>query len=105
MSAQIPEEFATRVQSTAQSDFLTSSSGSGGSRAGSGYGGDGTVGESELSLVHYLQILYRRRYIATTAFLLVFLGVALYTLTAVRVYEGTVRILIERDNPKVVSFQ
>ena len=27
------------------------------------------------------------------------------TFTAVRIYESTVRILIERENPKVVSFQ
>ena len=37
--------------------------------------------------------------------LVVFLGASLYTLTATRIYESTVRILIERDNPKVVSFQ
>ncbi|MGH9254634.1 MAG: GumC family protein [Vicinamibacterales bacterium] len=73
---------------------------------GQGYGYGGTLaGESELSIVHYLQVLYRRRYLATAAFLVVFLSAALYTFTAVRMYEGTVRILIERDNPKVVSFQ
>jgi polysaccharide biosynthesis transport protein len=74
---------------------------------GYGYGGSSGAdgGESELSVLHYLQVLYRRRYIAISAFLAVFLGVALYTLTSVRIYQGTVRILIERDAPKVVSFQ
>ena len=77
-----------------------------------GYGGYGNYGyggslgtDSEFSLVHYLQIIYRRRYIATTVFLAVVLSVSLYTFTAVRLYEGTVQILIERDNPNVVSFQ
>ncbi|MEE8542686.1 MAG: exopolysaccharide transport family protein, partial [Gammaproteobacteria bacterium] len=56
-------------------------------------------------MVHFLQILYRRRYIAATAFLVFVLSVTLYTFTAVRIYEGTVQLLIERDNPNVVSFQ
>jgi polysaccharide biosynthesis transport protein len=73
---------------------------------GYGYGYANTVaGESELSFVHYLQVLYRRRHLAATAFLAVVVGVALYTFTAVRIYQGTVRILIERDTPNVVSFQ
>src|SRR5687767_7148647 len=71
---------------------------------GPGYGA-GLSSDSELSLVHYLQILYRRRYIAVSAFLVVFFGVTLYTVTASRIYQATTRILIERDTPNVVSFQ
>jgi uncharacterized protein involved in exopolysaccharide biosynthesis len=85
----------------------------GGSAAGYGYGagygasssGASGPAESDLNIVHYLQILYRRRFIAISAFLLVFLGVALYTATATRIYQATTRILIERDTPNVVSFQ
>ena len=111
MSAQFPPDFDQQDSMAgiaANSSGPGSLSGSGASSAGYGYGGYGggtLTGESELSIVHYLQVLYRRRYIATAAFLAVFLGAALYTLTAVRIYESTVRILIERDNPKVVSFQ
>jgi len=71
---------------------------------GPGYGASLST-DSELSLVHYLQILYRRRYIAVSAFLLVFFGVTLYTVTATRIYQASTRILIERDTPNVVSFQ
>src|ERR671912_666649 len=71
---------------------------------GPGYGA-AVSSDSELSLVHYLQILYRRRYIAVSAFIIVFLGVTLYTVTATRLYEASTRILIERDTPNVVSFQ
>ena len=71
---------------------------------GPGYGA-GLSTDSDLSLVHYLQILYRRRYIAASAFLIVFFGVTLYTVTATRMYEATTRLLIERDTPNVVSFQ
>jgi succinoglycan biosynthesis transport protein ExoP len=72
----------------------------------SGYGYGATLaGDADLGVMHYLQVLYRRRYIAAATFLVVFMSVALYTFTAVRVYEGSVRILIERDTPNVVSFQ
>jgi capsular exopolysaccharide synthesis family protein len=81
----------------------------GGVPGGTGYGygpGYSAVGtDSELGIVHYLQILYRRRYIATTAFLAVFVTVALVTFTSPRIYEVGARILIERDDPKVVSFE
>ena len=73
---------------------------------GYGYGyGNALASHSELSLVHYLQVIYRRRYIAGTAFLAVVLLVALQTFTAVRIYSGSARILIERENPNVVSFK
>ncbi len=76
--------------------------------AGYGYGpgyGAATSGDSELSLVHYLQIIYRRRYAALSTFFIIFLGVTLYTVSATRIYEASARILIERNTPNVVSFQ
>jgi capsular exopolysaccharide synthesis family protein len=92
-----------------QADFAAADPSSDAS-TGTGYGygpgyGAAVSGDSDLSLVHYLQILYRRRYIAVSAFLIVFLGVTLYTVTATRIYAATTRILIERDTPNVVSFQ
>ena len=80
--------------------------GTGGVGYGYGYGyGSSPNTDSDLSLVHYLQVLYRRRYIAATAFLAVVLAVALNTFTTTPIYEASVRILIERENPNVVSFQ
>ena len=105
MSNRIPQEFehsSADVGPASPSGAGTSGAGYGG--YGYGYGGT-TGGESDLSFVHYLQIIYRRRYIATTAFLVVVLSVALFTFTAVRIYAGTVQLLIERDTPNVVSFQ
>src|SRR5918994_7416521 len=107
MSAQFPSDFDQQdslgiaANSTGPGSLAAAAASAG---YGQGYGGD-TAGESEHNVLHYLQVLYRRRYIATAAFLVVFLGASLYTLTATRIYESTVRILIERDNPKVVSFQ
>lgn len=64
-----------------------------------------SAGPLALGAVHYLQILYRRRYIALTAFTTVLVAALLYAVTATRVYQATTRILIERDEPNVVSFQ
>ncbi|OFW40113.1 MAG: hypothetical protein A3F70_03760 [Acidobacteria bacterium RIFCSPLOWO2_12_FULL_67_14] len=119
MSTQIPPEFSQKAPASQGSGSespvfnAVPSNGSGGSGYGSGsYGGYSGYGygtsvtsDSELTLVHYLQILYRRRYAAITVFLATVVTVALFTFTATRVYEGSVRILIERDDPNVLSFQ
>jgi polysaccharide biosynthesis transport protein len=111
MSAQFPTPFdhkdplAGMMAGNPMDTAAVAGSATSGGYGSSGYGGGSATGESELSIISYLQVLYRRRYVAMAAFLVVFLGASLYTLTAVRIYESTVRILIERDNPKVVSFQ
>ena len=93
-----------------QADWPSSTGSSPDTSTGTGYGygpgyGAAVSSDSDLSLVHYLQILYRRRYAAVSAFVIVFLGVTLYTVTSTRIYEASTRILIERDTPNVVSFQ
>lgn len=115
MSAQISSQFEQKNPDSRLPGFDTTSSGAepltGAVASAPGYGGYGAgygnaiAGDSEMSLVHYLQVLYRRRYIASTAFLIVVLMVSLETFTAVRIYQASTRILIERDAPKVVSFQ
>lgn len=108
MSAQIPSQFEHKnpegslAGADSSADAGTTGAGYGSSY---GYGSTAGGGESELSLVHYLQVLYRRRYLAVTAFLVVVLSVTLYTVTSTRIYEAGTRILIERDAPNVVSFQ
>ena len=93
-----------------QADWPSSTGSSPDTSTGTGYGygpgyGAAVSSDSDLSFVHYLQILYRRRYVAVSAFVIVFLGVTLYTVTSIRIYEASTRILIERDTPNVVSFQ
>ena len=108
MSDQIPPDFEQKNApdlGSPQADGIgMGGAGYGGAGYGYGYGGP-IASDSEFSFVHYLQIVYRRRYIVATVFLAVFLSAALYTFTAVRVYAGTAQILIERVNPNVVSFQ
>lgn len=109
MPPQVDPRTPERVDGASPFDSGALSPAGGTSPGYGGYGGYGygntLASHSELSLVHYLQILYRRRYIAATAFVAVVLVVALQTFTAVRIYSGSARILIERENPNVVSFK
>jgi len=56
-------------------------------------------------LLDYLKVLHKRRWTATTAFLLVVGGIMLYTFTATPIYEARTRLLIEADNPNIISFK
>jgi exopolysaccharide transport family protein len=56
-------------------------------------------------LVDYLKVLHKRRWTAATAFLVVFVGATLYTFTVTPIYEARTRLLIESDNPNIISFK
>lgn len=68
------------------------------------YGPD-ILGSDEVHLMDYVRVLYRRRWTALTAFLIVVLLVTVHTFTETPIYQAGVRILIEKRNPNVVSFQ
>jgi succinoglycan biosynthesis transport protein ExoP len=55
-------------------------------------------------LLDYVRVLYKRRWIAATAFVVVVVSVTLYTFTVTPTFEATTRLLIESDNPNVVNF-
>lgn len=63
------------------------------------------VEPDEIHLSDYLKVLSRRRWPALTAFLLVAVTVLVYTFTATPIYEARVQLLIESENPNVVSFK
>src|SRR5687768_2032853 len=120
MNGRTPSEFEQRTAHAPGGDSMTDANPlqaagtgvPGGTPGYPGYGGYGygsganaVLGDSEMSIVHYLQMLYRRRYIAATAFLVVVMGTAVYSFTAPRLYQASARILIERDQPNVVSFE
>jgi polysaccharide biosynthesis transport protein len=67
--------------------------------------GSNILVDDELHRSDYLQVLYKRRWTALTAFLIVVLSVCLYTFTATPIYEARVQILIEKENTNVVSFK
>ncbi len=55
--------------------------------------------------LHYLRIVYKRRWAVLTPLLLIVMAVAVYTFTVTPVYESRVQLLIESDTPNVVEFQ
>ena len=59
----------------------------------------------DVHLLDYVRVLYKRRWTATTVFLIVLLGTAVYTFTATPIYEARTRLLIESDDPHIVSFK
>ena len=56
-------------------------------------------------LLDYVKVLYKRRWTATTALLIVLVGVTVYTFTVTPVFEAKTRLLIESDDPNIVSFK
>lgn len=56
-------------------------------------------------LSDYVRILYKRRWIAGTALLVVLVSVIVYTFTATPIYQARAQLLIEVENPNVVSFK
>ncbi|PYR23624.1 MAG: hypothetical protein DMF94_00740 [Acidobacteria bacterium] len=59
----------------------------------------------EAHLGDYLRVVYKRRWLAVTTLLLVVVTAIVYTFTATPVYEARTQLLIEVDNPNVVSFK
>src|SRR5689334_8109853 len=74
------------------------------SRAGA-QGDDHEADGPQVDLVHYLKILYMRRWTAAAAFIIVMLIATIRVLTATPIYQASARLLIEADRKNVVSFQ
>jgi capsular exopolysaccharide synthesis family protein len=55
-------------------------------------------------LLDYVRVLHKRRWIAAAAFLAVLVSVTVYTFTVTPMFEARTRLLIESDNPNVVTF-
>jgi len=72
-----------------------------------GYPGypDTAHGGAEAHLLDYVRVLYKRRWIAASAFTVVALLVTVYTFTVTPVYQATTKLLIESDTPNVLSFK
>lgn len=73
------------------------------------YGGErgerGERGETASHLMHYVRTMYKHRWIAFTAFSVLFLGMAINTFSATPIYQGRVQLLIEPLTPNVVTFK
>ncbi len=60
---------------------------------------------AEIHLTNYIKVLYKRRWLGLTVFLSVVVSVAVYSFTAVPIYEAKSRLLIESDQQNVVNFK
>jgi exopolysaccharide transport family protein len=58
-----------------------------------------------INVYDYLRVIYKHRLTIMTVFSIVVASVAIFSFTATPIYQGTTRIIIEKENPKVVSFQ
>jgi succinoglycan biosynthesis transport protein ExoP len=61
--------------------------------------------EEQIDLRDYLRVILKRRWIVVTVFAVIVISIAIYTFTATPVYEATTRLVIEKENPNVVSVE
>ncbi len=61
--------------------------------------------EEQINLRDYLHIILKHRWTIITVFAVIVVTVAINTFTAVPIYEATTRLVIEKENPNVVSIQ
>src|SRR5436305_2030949 len=59
----------------------------------------------EPHLLDYVKVVYKRRWLVGTVFLVIALAASVYTFTLTPIYEGQTELLIEVDNPNVVNFK
>lgn len=59
----------------------------------------------EIHLRDYIRILAKRKWLIAGSFLIIVVSTALFTFTMDPVYEATAKIVIEKENPNVVSIQ
>lgn len=59
----------------------------------------------EIHLLDYLRVVYRRRWVALTVFLVIVVTTAVYTLTATPVFEAKTQLMIDAEHQNVISFQ
>jgi len=97
-------EQSSEQDSTGQPPRMAIAAGSMQRPASYGYGSDILAGD-EIHLMDYVRVLYKRRWPALTAFLIIVLSVAVYTFTATPIFEARVQILIEKEATNVVSFK
>jgi len=61
--------------------------------------------EQQIDIRNYLQVMMKRRWTIISVFTIIFVSVFIYTLTATPIYQSTVRLVIEKENPNVVSIK
>jgi exopolysaccharide transport family protein len=61
--------------------------------------------EEKIDLRDYLRVIQKRKWTIITCFAIIAITVAIHTFTATPIYEATTRLIIDKENPNVVSIQ
>ncbi|HAO20796.1 MAG TPA: hypothetical protein DCQ37_10230, partial [Desulfobacteraceae bacterium] len=64
-----------------------------------------TTKEQEIDVRQYIRVLSKRRWVVIAVFMLIVIMAAIYSFTAVPIYQAKARIVIEKENPNLVSIQ
>ncbi|EKD22168.1 MAG: GumC2, partial [uncultured bacterium] len=63
------------------------------------------IKDKQADLYDYLRVIRKHRWTIATVFAVIFTSIVIFTFTATPIYRSTVRLIIEKDDPKVVSIQ
>jgi len=63
------------------------------------------IGQKQVNLQEYIRVLMKHRWTILTVFAVIVVSVTIFSFTATPIYQATTRIVIEKENPKVVSIQ
>ena len=61
--------------------------------------------EEKIDLRDYLRVILKHRWTIITVFWVIVITVTIHSFTATPIYKATTRLIIEKENPNVVSFQ
>jgi len=63
------------------------------------------IGQQQVNIQEYIRVLMKHRWTILTVFAVIVVSVTIFSFTATPIYQATTRIVIEKENPKVVSIQ
>ena len=63
------------------------------------------IGRKNINIQDYLRVILKHQWTILTVFAVIVVSVTIFSFTATPVYKATTRIIIEKENPKVVSIQ
>jgi len=63
------------------------------------------IGQKNVNIEDYIRVCLKHQWTILTVFAIIVISVAIFSFTATPIYKGTTRIVIEKENPKVVSIQ
>ena len=61
--------------------------------------------QEKIDIEHYLRVIRKHRWTILTVFAVIFVSVLIFTFTATPIHQATVRLVIEKETPKVTSIQ